>query len=143
MATELRRTVEELSMDRIPWATRWRLSRHRRRHGTGLLMYTIFRVAPRMTMSRYWRVVFILEGKSTLCSSSPVSPGSKWVSLAPGKHRLEFVVSASSTDIAFVREFRLTAGQIIVAGCRPSYSFRPFNRNPPPERWYVTVIDPT
>jgi hypothetical protein len=142
MATELRHTVDELSVDRIPWATRWRLSRHRRKHDTGLLMYTIFRVAPRMTMSRYWRVVLIVDGKTMLCSSSPVSPGSKWRPLAAGSHRLEFVVSTSSTDIAFVRGFHLTAGQIIVAGCRPSYSFRPFNRNPPPERWYVTVVDP-
>jgi hypothetical protein len=90
---------------------------------------------------RYSRSVHIREGRREVRIGEPDDWSVRWVDLAPGKHRLSFVVSNSGKDVAFTREFTLEPRQIIVAWCHTTYSLKPFNRHPRPNRWYIGVLD--
>lgn len=135
--------VEELHWDRIPRITRWRINRWRKRHETGLLMFTISRAPVRHSASRYWRQNEVSENGRILTQSDTQWPFSRFRRLSPGRHRLDFVTAdMKAREAKFSREVDLGQGQILVVGCRPSYSYRPFNKNPPPERWYLGVFGP-
>lgn len=143
MAGRLRAEVAELRWDRIPRVTRWRLNRWRRRRRTGLLMFTISRAPVRHSASRYVRLNEVSENGQALAQSDTQWPFSRFRHLSPGRHGLDFVTAdMKGREARFRREVDLALGEILVVGCRPSYSYRPFDRNPPPERWYLGVFGP-
>jgi hypothetical protein len=136
----LRVETEELRTRSIPWYVQRKLRRHKRGGHTGVIMYTILRVPLLNTLSRYWRAVAIVKDGRNICVSGPHSPGSKWVMLAPGRHDLEFAVMSHRDEVVFSRSFELRSGDVIVAGCRSSYSYLPSAKNPPPEKWSIGVF---
>jgi hypothetical protein len=125
---------------KIPRFARRKLKRARRTASTGLLAYALI---PGGSQPPPWisRFVFIREGKNSLFSAGPgLRQGRKWVDLPPGLHQLTFAVGGFG-EVEFTREFRLEPGKILIAGCRTTYSRLPRAKNPPPNRWYIGVVD--
>lgn len=139
---ELRVEVDDLRWDRIPRVTRYRVNRRRRRHETGLLMFTVSRTSVRHTASRYFRVNRVLEDGEVLAESDSQWPFSRFRPLSPGVHHLVLCSGTLTREVEVRRDVVLEPGRLLVVGCRPAYSYRPFNRNPPPDRWSIGLFDP-
>ncbi|OLR91961.1 hypothetical protein [Actinokineospora bangkokensis] len=136
----LRHEVRPLSGTRLPFLLRRKLRAKQRAGATGILYFAKFRVPPRNTLSRYYRVVTVFDGRSTLCGSDPMTPASRWRDLPPGTHDLRFVVQSFKDEASFHRSVQLAPGQVLVALCVPAHSFRPFAATTPPEVWYLGVV---
>ena len=89
---------------------------------------------------RYLRTVFIREGRRELYIGNVDERSVGWVDLPPGSHRLSFVVSNMGKEVSFVREVAIQPRQILVAWCLTTYSLKPLNRHPRPNRWYIGVL---
>ncbi|MEV6714580.1 hypothetical protein AB0M48_21390 [Lentzea sp. NPDC051208] len=139
---ELEIEVEDLHWGRIPYFTRYRINRRRKRRETGLLMFTTSRTSVRHTASRYFRINQVRENGEVLAESDSQLPFSKFRRLSPGVHQLVLCSGTLTKEVSVSREVELKPGQLLVVGCRPSYSYRPFNKNPPPDRWSIGVLDP-
>jgi len=121
----------------IPRFARRMLKRARRDGRTGLLAYAL--IPGGSTPPPWnWRLVFIRENDRALFSAGPgLRQGRKWVDLAPGTHRLTFVVEGPRTGTEFTREFRVDPGAVLIAGCRTTFARRPGSAHRKPNRWYV------
>jgi hypothetical protein len=139
---ELRIEADDLHWGRIPRITRYRINRRRKRRETGLLMFTISRTSVRHTASRYFRINQVLENGEVLAESDSQWPFSRFRRLSPGLHHLVLCSGTLTKEVKISRDVQLKPGQLLVVGCRPSYSYRPFNKNPPPDRWSIGVFDP-
>jgi hypothetical protein len=132
--------VRPLNPRHLKWRARRKLRRVRREGRTGMLAYSYVPSTNRNGY-RYYRSVHIREGQREVCIGKPDYRSVRWVDLAPGRHLLSFVVSNSGKDVSFTREFTLGPRQIIAAWCYTTYSLKPFNRHPRPNRWYIGVLD--
>ncbi|CAL9468499.1 hypothetical protein SUDANB95_02771 [Actinosynnema sp. ALI-1.44] len=45
-------------------------------------------------------------------------------------------------EVAVRRDVALEPGHLLVVGCRPAYSYRPFAGDPPPDRWSIGLLGP-
>ena len=125
----------------IPRFARRMLKRARREGRTGLLAYALIPggSTPPPWM---WRLVFVRQGQEVLFSAGPgLRQGRKWVDLSPGIHRLTFSVGGFG-EVEFTKDFRLDPGQVLIAGCRTTYSRLPGGKHRKPNRWYTGVMDP-
>jgi hypothetical protein len=92
---------------------------------------------------RYLRFVHVREGRRELYAGSVDDRSVRWVDLPPGTHRLDFVVSDAGKEVALHKEITLQPHQVLVAWCYTTYSLKPFDRHPRPNRWYIGVRDGT
>lgn len=135
-------TYVELPVDEraIPWLARRKLKRGRREARTGVVAYSLIpggmRALPWMA-----RVVTIFEGRTMLYYADKVSQFPTWIDLAPGSHRLMFSVSGYS-GVDFVRTVVLARNDVLIAGCRTSYTRLPRKENRPPNKWYLGIVGP-
>ena len=139
---EIEIEVEDLHWRRIPYITRYRINRRRKRRETGLLMFTISRTSVRHTASRYFRINQVMENGEVLAESDSQLPFSRFRRLSPGMHQLVLCSATLTKEVQVGCEVEVKPGQLLVVGCRPSCSYRPFNKNPPPDRWSFGVFGP-
>lgn len=135
-ANELR----PLNPRQLKWSARRKLRSARREGRTGMLAYSVIPSNNRNGY-RYFRTVYVREGRREVCIGKPDDRSVRWVDLAPGKHRLSFVVSNMGKEVALVREFVLEPRQILAVWCYTTYSLKPFDRRPRPNRWYIGLLD--
>ena len=81
---ELKIQVEDLRWGRIPYITRYRINRRRKRRETGLLMFMVSRTSVRHTASRYFRINQVLENGEVLAESDSQLPFSRFRRLSRG-----------------------------------------------------------
>jgi hypothetical protein len=136
-------TYVELPVDEraIPFWARRKLRRARREGRTGMVAYTRIaggaRGMPWMT-----RVVSVREGRDRLFYGWPKAfQLAKWIDLVPGEHRLKFGV-AGYGEVVFERTVVLARHDVLIAGCRTSYTRLPRKENRPPNRWYLGIVGP-
>ena len=134
--------VSELTWENVPFPVRWRLRRRWRRRDTGLMLYTITRVAFLNTASRYGRVISIFEGTRSIAYTDTQLSGPKFRAMSPGRHVLRLNINDGKHHADFDHEVRLVPGDIFVAVCRPSFSRKFLDDDPPPERWYLGILRP-
>jgi hypothetical protein len=123
---------------KLPWRARRKLRKVRQENRTGMLAYSQIpggsRAAPWIT-----RIVAISEGGSRLFFGRPGLQTPQWVDLSPGNHFLKFSVGGWA-EVDFARTISLNTGDILIAGCKTTYTRNPFNKNPPPNKWYIGVM---
>ena len=132
--------VVSVNERQIPWGARRKLRAARRAGWTGIVAFT--QIPGRSAGgSRYRRVVLIREAADTLFYAHPGWQPSKWIDLSPGEHRLGFHVGGGfRAGCVFERTVRVERGEILIVGCRTTYSLKPFDKNPRPNRWYLGVV---
>ncbi|WIX82913.1 hypothetical protein QRX50_20155 [Amycolatopsis carbonis] len=124
----------------LKWSARRKLRKARREGRTGMLAYAVIPSSNRNGY-RYLRSVFIREGRRELFVGNVGDRSVRWVDLAPGSHRLSFVVSDAGKEVALIREVALQPRQILVSWCYTTYSLKPLDRHPRPNRWYIGILD--
>ncbi|GAA1030705.1 MULTISPECIES: hypothetical protein [Amycolatopsis] len=129
-----------LNPRQLKWGARRKLREARREGRTGMLAYSVIPSNNRNGY-RYFRSVVVREGSRELYRGNPDDRSVRWVDLAPGRHRLSFVVSDMGKEVALSQEFVLQPRQIIAAWCATTYSLKPFDRSPRPNRWHIGVLD--
>ncbi|WP_103352319.1 hypothetical protein [Amycolatopsis sp. CA-128772] len=132
--------LRPLEPRRLKWSARRKLRKARREGRTGLLAYAVIPASNRNGY-RYLRFVYVREGRRELYAGSADDRSVRWVDLPPGTHRLDFVVSDAGKEVALRREFTLRPRQVLVSWCYTTYSLKPFDRHPRPNRWYIGVLD--
>ena len=136
----MRDTYEVLPVNEreISWLARRKLRQIRREGKGGMLAYSKI---PGGNRAAPWvkRVVVIVENGKTLFSASPGFQFPKWVDLRPGGHEIRFSVGGWG-QVDFTRSISLRDGEILIVGCKTTYSRSPRPKNPRPNQWYVGVV---
>ena len=122
----------------IPWRVRRKLRRIRRDGKGGMLAY--FQI-PGGVRGVPWikRVVVIVENWKIIFSAQAGLQFPKWVDLRSGSHVLKFAVGGWG-HVDFTRSVTLGSGEILIVGCRTTFSARPRPKNPPLNWWYLGVV---
>ncbi|GAA2687922.1 MULTISPECIES: hypothetical protein [Actinosynnema] len=132
--------VGDLDWEMVPPGAKWRLSRARKKQRTGILLYVVSRAKNVDTVSSNWRIAILSREGRTLCGISTQSPFTKFVPLPSGLHRIRFDSAGNYGAVDFFRNVLLGERDVLVARCQPGYSWKPFDRNRPPERWHLGVL---
>lgn len=132
--------VADLNWDLVPPGAKWRLNQAKKKQRTGILLYVVSKAKNVDTISNNWRVVILSREHKTLCSISTQLPFTKFTPLPSGLHRIRFDSAGHYGAIDFFREVPLRERDVLVARCQPGYSWKPFDRNRPPERWNLGIL---
>jgi hypothetical protein len=131
-------TVSGLSDIKLPWLVRFRLSRIRKRQGTGVLLYGLIRASAR-SASKYAPALSVREGTRRLCSCSDTSKFPKWAELPPGAHELRLGASRRISSSQVEANVVLEPGDVMIAVCRPIDAKFWWESRRSADHWYIGV----
>ncbi len=132
-------SVLALADVKLSFSARRKLRRAQRKGQAGVVLHGIIRTGT-SSLQRRQAVVAIHEGTKSLGMVSAHAPLAKWANLSPGRHRLRFIATRTSSSSVFERDIELKSGQILVAVCHPIQPWSPFGRSPDEDRWYLGIV---
>jgi len=130
--------VSGLSDIKLPWLVRFRLSRIRKRQGTGVLLYGLIRASARST-SKYAPALSVREGTRRLCMCSHMSKFPKWAELQPGAHELCLRASRRASSSQVEANIVLEPGDVMIAVGRPIDAKFWWEPRRSADHWYIGV----